>query len=96
MKPIDSSMFEKIIKLSKEYGANRLILFGSYAENPLTAGDLDLACDGIGGWKIYEFAGQIENELHIPVDIIPLSPPNDFTRLIETKGEVLYDIRGTA
>ncbi|MDI6781643.1 MAG: DNA polymerase III subunit beta [bacterium] len=91
-----SSIIERIIKLSKDYGANCLIMFGSYTETPNSAGDIDIACDGIKGWKIYEFAGQVENELHIPVDIIPLSPPNDFTRLIETKGKVLYDIRGTA
>ncbi len=96
MKRIDSSMIERIVRLSEEYGANCLILFGSYTENPSTAGDLDLACDGIRGWKLYEFAGQIENELRIPIDIVPLSPPNEFTRLIETKGKVLYDLRGTA
>lgn len=91
-----SSIIDRIIKLSKDYGANCLILFGSYAETPHRAGDIDIACDGIEGWKIYEFAGQIENELQIPVDIIPLTPPNDFTRLIESKGKVLYDIRRAA
>ncbi len=96
MRPIDSSMIERIIRLSEDYGASRLILFGSCIKSPLTAEDIDIACDGIEGWKIFEFAGQIENELNIPVDIVPLSPPNDFTRLIETKGRVLYDIRGTA
>jgi len=48
---------EKIIRLSEDYGATRLILFGSYAETPSDAGDIDLACDGIHGWKLYEFAG---------------------------------------
>jgi len=95
MKQIDSSMIEKIVRLSEEYGANCLILFGSYTENPSTARDLDLACDGIRGWKLYEFAGQIENELRIPTDIVPLSPPNKFTRRIESRGKVLYDFRGT-
>jgi hypothetical protein len=57
-------------------------------------GDIDIACDGIQGWKLYEFAGEVENELHIPIDIVPLNPPDDFTRLIETKGKVLYDFRG--
>ena len=96
MKKIDSSMIERIVRLSREYGADCLILFGSYTENPSTARDLDLACDGIHGWQLYEFAGQIENELRIPTDIVPLSPPNEFTRLIENKGKVLYDLRGTA
>lgn len=91
-----SPIIEKIIKISKDYGANCLILFGSYAENTYSAGDIDIACDGIPGWKLYEFAGEVENELHIPIDIVPLNPPDDFTRLIETKGKVLYDFRGTA
>jgi len=91
-----SSIIDRIIRLSKDYGANCLILFGSYAEDDYNAGDIDIACDGIQGWKLYEFAGQLENELHIPIDIVSLSPPNDFTRLIEKKGKVLYDTRGTA
>jgi YgiT-type zinc finger domain-containing protein len=48
---IDSETIKRIIQLAKEYGATRLILFGSYLETPDTAGDLDLACDGIAGWK---------------------------------------------
>ncbi len=89
-------IIEKIIKISEHYGATRVIMFGSYTETPSDAGDIDLACDGIPGWELYEFAGEIENELHIPIDIVPLTPSNDFTRLIEVRGKVLYDIRGTA
>ncbi len=96
MKASHSSIIDRIIKISKDYGANCLILFGSYAETPSNARDIDIACDGIEGWKIYEFAGQIENELKIPFDIIPLTPSNDFKRLIESKGKVLYDIRRAA
>ncbi len=95
MKKIDANMIERIINLAKNYGATRLILFGSYLESPSTARDLDIACDGIEGWKLYEFAGRVENELRILLDVIPLSPPNHFTRLIESKGKVLYDVRRT-
>ncbi len=91
MRPSDSYMIERIVRLSEEYGANCLILFGSYAETPLTARDIDLACDGIQGWKLYEFAGQIENELGVPTDIVPLNPPNRLTRLIEGRGKVPCD-----
>ena len=96
MRMSDSAIIERIIQLSKDYGATFLILFGSYAETPYSAEDIDIACDGIKGWKLYELAGQLENELHIPIDIIPLSPSNDFTRLVERKGKVLYDIRRAA
>jgi hypothetical protein len=56
---------------------------------PKKARDIDIACDGIPGWKLYEFAARIENELKLNLDIISLSPPTRFTRMIEKKGKVL-------
>lgn len=88
----DSTVIDKIIAVAKEYGATRLILFGSYAETPDKAHDLDLACDGIQGWKLYEFAGRLENELHIILDIFPLTPPTRFTHRIESEGHVLLPV----
>ncbi|MBS1248951.1 MAG: hypothetical protein MAG431_00521 [Chloroflexi bacterium] len=86
---ITQNQMSKIIEMAKDYGAKRLILFGSYLTNPDDARDLDLACDGISGWKLYEFGGHLENELRIPVDIIPLNPQTRFTRQIEQRGRVL-------
>jgi len=86
---INVKVKDKAIALAKEYGATRLILFGSSVENPSLANDLDLACDGIAGWKLYEFAAHLEEELNITVDIVPLSPPTRFSKYIESKGEVL-------
>lgn len=82
---ITKTQMDRIIQLAKDYGADRLILFGSYLNNPDDAHDLDLACDGIGGWKIFEFGGQLENELRIPVDVVPLTPESRLTQLIEKK-----------
>ena len=80
---------ERVLTLAKEYGVTRLILFGSALEVPAEARDLDLACDGIPGWKLYEFGARLEEELRMPLDLVPLSPPTRFTRLIETKGKTL-------
>jgi predicted nucleotidyltransferase len=38
-----NKQLERVIELAKEYGATRLILFGSAAENLSTARDIDLA-----------------------------------------------------
>jgi predicted nucleotidyltransferase len=84
-----SPIIETIITRAREYGATKLILFGSAMENPTEAHDLDLACDGIAGWKLYEFAGRLENELRILLDIIPLSPATPFTQYIEQEGKIL-------
>lgn len=58
-----------IIARAKAYGATRLILFGSAATDPEKARDIDLACAGIPGWKLYEFAAHLEDELKMPLDI---------------------------
>jgi hypothetical protein len=51
--------------------------------------DIDLACDGVPGWKLYELAARLEEELKISIDILPLSPQSRFTRYIEARGKVL-------
>ena len=86
---IQPNQLERAIVLAKAYGATRLILFGSAATTPEQARDLDLACDGVSGWQLYELGARLEEELRIPLDLVPLSPPTRFTRLIEQRGKVL-------
>lgn len=86
---VSEAQFERIKELARIYGATRLILFGSAVDNPDAARDIDLACDGVEGWKLFEFAARLEEELHSPLDVVPLSPPTRFTRLIEKRGRVL-------
>lgn len=86
---VAKEQIDRVIKLAKAYGATRIILFGSAAENPEEARDIDIACDGILGWKIFELAALLEDELGTVLDIVPLDPPTSFTRHIERKGKVL-------
>ncbi|MBI5326734.1 MAG: DNA polymerase III subunit beta [Deltaproteobacteria bacterium] len=86
---ISQAQIEKIISLAKSYGATRLILFGSAVEMPEKARDIDVACDGVPGWKLYEFAARVEDEIGTNLDIVPLSPPSKFTEYIKTKGKIL-------
>jgi len=88
---MDTSSIQKAIGMAKAYGATRLILFGSALETPSQARDLDLACDGVSGWKLYELAARMEEELGTLVDLVPLTPATRFTRRIETQGRVLYE-----
>ncbi len=88
---VTQAQIEKASSLARKYGATRLILFGSALNSFEEARDLDLACDGVAGWKLYELGARLEEELNTAVDLISLTPSNRFTRLIETKGTVLYD-----
>ena len=80
---------DRIISLAKQYNVTRLILFGSFLENDSKANDIDLACDGVVGWKLYELASKIENELNISIDLVSLTPSNRFTNYIAKKGKAL-------
>jgi predicted nucleotidyltransferase len=86
---LTQAQIDRITSLAKSFGANRLILFGSAFEDPEKARDIDLACDGVQGWKLFELAAKIEEELHMPLDLIPLNPPSHFTKHIEGRCKVL-------
>lgn len=79
----------RAVTLAEAYGATRLILFGSALTQPDQARDLDLACDGVAGWKLYELGARLEEELKVPLDLVPLTPSTRLTRLIERRGKVL-------
>jgi predicted nucleotidyltransferase len=86
---IQQEQLERAVTLAKAFGARRLILFGSALTRPEQAQDLDLACDGVTGWKLYQLGARLEEELRVPLDLVPLTPPTRFTRLIERRGKVL-------
>ena len=86
---VDEETLNRIIAIAKSYGVTRLILFGSAAESPENATDIDLACDGVEGWELYGLGARLEEELRIPLDLVPLTPPSRFTRYIERRGKIL-------
>ena len=87
--PIQQEAIERAIVIAKEFGATRLVLFGSGAASLEHASDLDLAVDGVPGWKLYELSARLEDELRIPLVLMPLDPPIRFTRMTEQQGKNL-------
>jgi predicted nucleotidyltransferase len=87
---LSPASIQTAIELAKAYGATRLVLFGSYLNTPDQARDLDLAVDGVSGWKLYELAARLEETLHVPLDLVPLHPATPLTQQIESHGRVLY------
>jgi hypothetical protein len=79
-----------IIARAKDYGARRLILFGSALDTPEDANDIDLAAD-IPGLKLFEFAGVLEHELHCVIDIVPLDIDSPFVESVKRRGKVIYE-----
>ncbi|MBU0701593.1 DNA polymerase III subunit beta [bacterium] len=88
---ITSSQIDRCVIIASKFGAKRLLLFGSAVESPETARDLDIACDGVDGWKLFELGASMEEEIGMPVDIVPLEPTTRFTRYIAKKGRLVYE-----
>ena len=85
------SDIENAVACLREAGASRVILFGSAVQSLENARDLDLACDGVDGWKFFQVSARLEKELSVSVDLVPLSPASRFTQYIERTGRVLYE-----
>jgi len=84
---------QRSAEIAREFGATRLILFGSAAESPETARDLDLACDGVEGWDLFRLGARLEEELGLPVDLVPLREGDRFCDYITQRGQVIYEAR---
>ena len=86
---LNETELNHIREVARAYGATRVILFGSSLDPARKARDLDLAFDGVPGWKLYELGAKLEELLQTSLDIVPLSPATRFTKLIEAKGRAL-------
>ena len=89
MRSVTAEVLSKAMETAREYGATELILFGSALDPTRTPRDLDLACRGVLGWKIFSFGAALEDRLDMPVDLVPLDKPSRFGRWIEAHGRRL-------
>ena len=87
---VTKAQINRAIEICKANGATKIILFGSALAAPENANDLDIACSGISGWDIFLLGGMIENEIKISVDLISLDENNDFLKLVNENGQVVY------
>lgn len=92
---ITRRQLDRCVQIAKEFGVKKLILFGSAAESPGTARDIDLACEGVHGWRIFELGGRMEEAVRVNVDLIPLSPATRFSRHVAARGRVIYERKRT-
>lgn len=81
----------KIVSLSKEFGAEKVLLFGSCLEDVESAQDIDIAVKGVKPEKFFEMYGRILGEVDSEVDLIPLEDTREhFAKRILEKGRLIY------
>lgn len=96
MKTYTVSEIKSIVsRLAKQYGAERIYLFGSYARGDSTpASDIDLRIDkgSIRGFQLGGLLLDLEASLGVPVDLVPTSSLDQrFLDAIQKEEVLLYE-----
>jgi predicted nucleotidyltransferase len=79
-----------IATLVRRYGAASVWLFGSSADRRKQGRDLDLAVEGVGPARFFQFVGELMLSLSQPVDVVALEKRSKLTALIRREGIQIY------
>ena len=98
MKTYTLSEIKTIVsRLAKQYGAERIYLFGSYARGDVTdTSDIDLRIDkgSIRGFQLGGLLLVLEDSFGIPVDLVPTSSLDQrFLNAIQKEEILLYGVQ---
>lgn len=86
---LDSEL-TKIVDISKDFRAKRVLLFGSCLENVATARDIDIAVSGVPARRFFEYYAEITTAVKENVDIIDLDDVRPYFRdCINREGKFL-------
>ena len=83
---------DKIAGISKEFGAKKVLLFGSCVEDIKLAHDIDIAVSGIRPREFFEYYGKVSMAVDDEVDIVDLDDVRGHLyRRILSKGRIVYE-----
>lgn len=88
---MDSQDLFEIRKIAREYGLEKVLLFGSVREGKQSFGDIDLAVSGVSPADYFRLCGDLLLSISKPVDIIDLADNTAAALLVEQDGEVIYE-----
>lgn len=83
----------RAVEILKEYGATRVLLFGSLASGQFTSrSDIDLAVEGVPADKLTRVFADLMMALDFSVDLKPLEEVDpSFREVVLAKGILLYE-----
>lgn len=83
---------KKIAGISREFGAKKVILFGSCLEDIESAGDIDIAISGIKPREFFKYYGKVSMAVDGEVDIVDLDDIREHLyKRVLSKGQVIYE-----
>ena len=85
---------EKIVEISKDYGAKRVLLFGSCLDDIAHARDIDIAVSGIRPKDFFKYYGKLSLAIDDAIDVVDLDDIRQhFYKRIIPEGKVLYETK---
>jgi predicted nucleotidyltransferase len=83
---------EKIASISKEFGAKKVLLFGSCLEDVESARDIDIAVSGIEPREFFKYYGKVSMALDGELDIVDLDDIREHLhKRVLSNGQVVYE-----
>lgn len=91
-KEVLDTELKKIVSISREFGARRVLLFGSCLEDIKSAQDIDIAISGVKPQEFFKYYGKVSMVVDDEVDIVDLDDIREhFSKRILSKGKVIYE-----
>lgn len=90
---MDRATIQSCADVARAFGVKKLILFGSALESPETAHDVDVACEGLGGWELFRFGAKLTEVLGKRVDVVPVREDDRFSQYVAQRGQILYEAK---
>ncbi len=87
---ITEKKFQSVVETLRQFGARRVIVFGSYVSSPETARDLDLGVEGIPLSRLGAAEMAVFRLLRKPFDLVSREESPEFFRMIEKGARELY------
>ena len=82
----------KIVSISKEFDAKKVLLFGSCLEDIKSAHDIDIAVSGIKPIEFFKYYGKVSMAVKDEVDIVDLDDIREHLyKRILSKGRIIYE-----
>ncbi len=88
---ISQKKLETVVEILKSFGADRVIVFGSYVSSPDTARDIDLGVEGIPLSRLGAAEMAIYQVLRRPFDLVSREETPEFFALIAKNSGTLYE-----
>lgn len=83
---------KKIASISKEFGAKKVLLFGSCLEDIESARDIDIAVSGIKPGEFFKYYGKVSMAVEDEVDIVDLDDIREHLyKRVLSRGQVIYE-----